>query len=162
MLAQLLKKNANKIPANILRRVGNLWMPFWGAGIKIAYVSPDYRLIRVQMKLRWYNKNYVGTHFGGSMYAMTDPFYMMMLINNLGANYIVWYKAASIDFIKPGRGTLSVSFRLTEDQIQEIKQQADTNGKYVFDLPVEVLSEDGDTIARVNKTLYVRNKLHRS
>jgi len=158
MLAQFLRKNANRLPASVLRRLGNLWLPFWGAGIKIVYVSPDYREIRVQLKLRWHNKNYVGTHFGGSMYAMTDPFYMMILINNLGRNYIVWDKAARIEFVKPGRGTLNVTFALNEEQIQAIKQTADTERKYVFELPVEVVDEAGEVVAAVNKTLYVRRK----
>ena len=158
MLAQFLRKNAHRLPASVMRRLGNLWMPFLGAGIKIVYVSPDYREIRVQLKLRWYNRNYVGTHFGGSMYAMTDPFYMMILINNLGRNYIVWDKGARIEFVKPGRGTLNVRFALDEQQIEAIKQTADREGKYVFELPVEVLDEAGEVVASVNKTLYVRNK----
>ena len=158
MLAQLLRKSAHKVPANVLRIVANFWAPFLGAGIRIVYVSPDYRLIRVRMKLRWYNKNYVGTHFGGSMYAMTDPFYMMMLINNLGRDYIVWDKGAKIDFKKPGRGTLSVTFSMTEERIEEIKKIADTQGKYVFDIPVEVLDENNELVASVLKTLYVRKK----
>ena len=112
----------------------------------------------MQLKLRWYNRNYVGTHFGGSMYAMTDPFYMMILINNLGRNYIVWDKGACIEFVKPGRGTLSVRFALDEKQIAAIKQIADRDGKYVFKLPVQVLDEAGEVVAEVNKTLYVRNK----
>lgn len=159
MLAQLLRRKAHSVPAGVLRWFANLWSPFFGAGINITHVSPDYRLIRVEMKLRWYNKNYVGTHFGGSMYAMTDPFYMMMLINNLGRDYIVWDKAARIEFLKPGRGTLYVTFTMDETQIEEIKHKADTEGKYVFDLPVEVLNDAGEVIASVSKTLYVRSKL---
>ena len=158
MLAELLRIHAHRIPVGVLRRIANLWSPFFGAGIKLTHVSADYRHIQVKMRLRWYNKNYVGTHFGGSIYAMTDPFYMMMLINNLGQDYIVWDKAANIEFIKPGRGTLSVSFVLDEAQVNTIKQLADTHGKYVFDLPVQVVDERGDTIARVTKTLYVRKK----
>ena len=158
MLAELLRIHAHRIPVGVLRRIANLWSPFFGAGITLSHVSADYRHIQVKMRLRWYNKNYVGTHFGGSIYAMTDPFYMMMLINNLGQDYIVWDKAANIEFIKPGRSTLSVSFVLDEAQVNTIKQLADTHGKYVFDLPVQVVDEQGDTIARVTKTLYVRKK----
>lgn len=158
MLAQLLRKNAHRIPANVLRIIGNFWSPFRGAGIKIAYVSPDYREIRVQLKLRWFNKNYVGTHFGGSMYAMTDPFYMMMLINILGPRYIVWDKAANIDFKKPGRGMLRTHFILSESEIQAIKSKADELGKYVFDKTVEVKNESGEVVASVVKTLYVRSR----
>ncbi len=158
MLAQLLRKTATRIPANVLRRIGNLWLPFLGAGIKVVYASSNYREIRVKMRLRWYNKNYVGTQFGGSMYAMTDPFYMMMLINNLGRDYVVWDKAAQIEFVKPGRGTLSVTFTLSEELIQAIKLKTDTDGKYVFDLPAELVSDTGEVIATVVKTLYVRKK----
>lgn len=158
MLAQLLRKNAQKIPAKYLRVLGNYWSPFRGAGIKIVYVSPDYREIKVEMKLRWYNRNYVGTHFGGSLYAMTDPFYMMMLINNLGSNYIVWDKAAKIEFKKPGRKTVRTRFIFTEEEIKSIKSKADELGKYVFDRPVDIVDEAGEVIASVTKTLYVRRR----
>ena len=92
------------------------------------------------------------------MYAMTDPFYMMMLINNLGKRYIVWDKAAHISFIKPGRTTVHAVFKLTEQQISAIKKKADQNGKYEFDLPVEVVDDSDAIIARVTKTLYVRSR----
>lgn len=158
MLAQLLKKYAGKIPPKILRHVGNFWMPFLGAGIKISYLSSDYRETHVTMKLRWYNKNYVGTHFGGSIYAMTDPFYMIMLINNLGRDYIVWDKGAKIDFIKPGRNTLKAEFILTDELLQEIKQKVDSEGKYVFDIPVNVVNKSDEVIATVKKEIYIRQK----
>jgi acyl-coenzyme A thioesterase PaaI-like protein len=158
MFAQLLRKNANKIPARYLRLLANLWSPFRGAGIKIVYASPDYREIKVRMELHWYNTNYVGTHFGGSLYAMTDPFYMMMLINNLGRNYIVWDKAAKIEFKKPGRGTVHSHFVLSEEEIREIKAKADELDKYVFDKPVDVVNDAGEVIAAVVKTLYVRRR----
>lgn len=102
--------------------------------------------------------NYVGTQFGGSMYAMTDPFYMIMLIQILGSEYIVWDKAASIDFKKPGRSRLTAEFRLNPAQITEIKDKADMQGKYVFELPVEIFDETGMLVAAVQKTLYVKKK----
>ena len=138
--------------------IANLWFPFRGAGIKIVHASSDYRRVEVEMRLTWFNRNYVGTHFGGSLYALTDPFYMMMLINNLGSDYIVWDKAAKIDFIKPGRGTVRAVFTLTKDDIEHIKSTADKQGKYIFDKNVEVLDEAGEVVALVVKTLYVRNK----
>lgn len=160
MFAQLLRKHANRMPAKYLRVIANFWLPFFGAGIKIVYASPDYREIKVRMKLHWYNKNYVGTHFGGSLYAMTDPFYMMMLINNLGPGYIVWDKAAKIDFIKPGRGTVHTHFKFSEIDIQEIKAKADELGRYVFDKRADIVDDAGEVVATVNKTLYVRSKNH--
>ena len=122
------------------------------------YVSPDYREIKVRMKLRWYNRNYVGTHFGGSLYAMTDPFYMTMLINILGRNYIVWDKAAKIELKKPGRGTVHTHFILSAEEIQEIKAKADEMGTYLFDRLVDVVNDADEVVTTVIKTLYVRRR----
>lgn len=158
MFAQLIRKKAKRYPIGILRRLANWWLPFRGAGIKVLSVSPDYHRVEVEMRLRWFNKNYVGTHFGGSLYAMADPFLMMMLMNNLGQNYIVWDKAAKIDFRKPGRGTVHVCFQIDEDEIQKIKSMADAQGKYVFDKVVNIVDESGDVVAEVIKTLYVRRR----
>ncbi len=158
MLAQFLRKNARTMPVKLLMFIGNLWSPFRGAGIKIVKVSDDYRLMEVEMKLKWSNKNYVGTHFGGSMYAMTDPFYMMMLINNLGPKYIVWDKAARIEFKKPGKGTIRVRFEFNEEEILAIKAKTDDLGKYVFDKTVDIKNESDEVVATVVKTLYVRRR----
>ncbi len=158
MFPELIRKSTGRLPARLLILIANLLFPFRGAGIKIVHASSDYRRVEVEMRLTWFNRNYVGTHFGGSLYALTDPFYMMMLINNLGSDYIVWDKAAKIDFIKPGRGTVRAVFTLTKSDIENIKSTADKQGKYIFDKNVEVLDEAGEVVALVVKTLYVRNK----
>src|SRR6266508_3226810 len=90
----------------------NLWPPILGAGIRVHWLDPELRTVDVTMKLRCWNRNFVGTHYGGSLYSMVDPFYMLMLIQNLGSEYIVWDKAATIRFRKPGRGTVRAKFRL--------------------------------------------------
>lgn len=158
MIASMLRKVANKIPARYLRIIGNMYGPYLGSSIRCTHVNDDYTELDVRMKLTWYNRNYVGTQFGGSLYSMTDPYYMLMLINNLGRDYIVWDKAAKIDFKKPGRGTVYAYFRLTREQIADIKRQADENPKYIFDLPVHVVDEKGVVVAEVVKTLYVKKK----
>jgi Domain of unknown function (DUF4442) len=112
----------------------------------------------VEMKLRWWNANYVGTHYGGSLYSMTDPFFMVMLIENLGKDYIVWDKSATIRFKKPGRGTVFAKFRLTDQQIQEIKQSLTTEKKIERVFTVEVKDESGAVIAEVEKLLHIRRK----
>jgi hypothetical protein len=158
MSPNLLRKIQGSFSANTLRIIGNLYLPFLGAAIKTLRVSEDYLELDVRMKLTWYNRNYVGTQFGGSLYAMTDPFYMLMLINNLGRDYIVWDKGAKIDFIKPGRGTVFANFRLTTDQVADIKKKTDAEAKYIFDLLVDIVDENNQVIARVIKTMYVRKK----
>ena len=136
----------------------SLWPPFLGAGIRVKHIATDYKEVVVSMKLRWYNRNYVGTHFGGSLAAMTDPFYMLMLIHILGSEYIVWDKTSTIDFIAPGRGTVTARFSLKDDQITEIKENTATGDAYLPEFSVDIINELGEVIATVKKILYVRNK----
>jgi len=139
----------------LLLRAINAWPPFLGAGIRVKRFGPH--AIDVEMKLRRWNRNYVGTHFGGSLYSMTDPFFMLMLLENLGSEYLVWDKAATIRFRKPGRGTVRAEFRLSDEQVEEIKQAA-AHGKTEPTFVVQVKDESGDVVAEVEKVLWVRRK----
>ena len=141
-----------------MRAFMNLWPPFFGSGIKVTRLDPDWRAVDVEMKLRFWNANFVGTHYGGSLYSMSDPFYMLMLIENLGRDYIVWDKSASIRFRKPGRGKMLASFRLSEEQIASIRQQLQTQEKVEPTFVVEVKDESGEIVAQVQKLLHVRKK----
>ena len=104
-------------------RLLRFWPPYLGAGVNVTFISPDFRKIKVEMKTRFWNKNYVGTHFGGSLYSMVDPFFMLMLMENLGKNYVVWDKAATIRFKKPGRGRVHAQFELMESEIEKIRDE---------------------------------------
>jgi hypothetical protein len=147
------------MPASLkLLRLLRFYPPFLGAGIRIARMSDDLREIVIEMKLRRWNANYVGTHYGGSLYSMTDPFYMLMLIENLGRDYVVWDKAATIRFRKPGKGTVRAQFRLTQEQIDALRAQADAHGKIEPTFNVQVLDETGEVVADVEKLLYIRRK----
>jgi hypothetical protein len=136
----------------------NLYAPFLGAGIRVKRLAPGWKEVDVEMKLRWWNANYVGTHYGGSLYSMTDPFFMVMLIENLGQDYIVWDKSATIRFKRPGRGTVTASFRLSDQQIDEIKQALNAEKKIERVFTVEVKDESGTVIAEVEKLLHIRRK----
>lgn len=136
----------------------NVWPPFLGAGIRVRRLDPDWKAIDVEMKMRFWNANYVGTHYGGSLYSMTDPFYMLMLIQNLGRDYIVWDKSASIRFRRPGRGTVRSQFRLTDAQVQQIREQLNTQEKIEPTFLVEVRDESHEVIAVVEKILHIRKK----
>lgn len=141
-----------------MRWVLNLYPPFLGAGIRVRRLQSDWKAIDVEMNLRFWNSNYVGTHFGGSLYSMTDPFYMLMLIENLGRDYIVWDKSATIRFRKPGKGKMRTEFRLVDAQIDEIRDRLKTQEKIEPVFLVEVRDESGDLIAEVEKVLHVRKK----
>ncbi|MDZ7789660.1 MAG: DUF4442 domain-containing protein [Xanthomonadales bacterium] len=144
--------------ARTLRLLFNLYPPYWGTGIVVREISPDYRHIAVDMKLRFYNRNYVGTHFGGSLSAMADPFYMLMVMNNLGSDYIVWDKAGTIDYRKPGRGRVRADFRVDQALIDEIRRATEGGRKYEPTLAVDIVDEAGDVVSHVTRTLYVRRK----
>lgn len=136
----------------------NLYPPFLGAGIRVERISEDYLEIDVALGLRWYNRNYVGTQFGGSLYAMTDPFFMLMLMNVLGRNYIVWDQAAKIEFVSPGKGTVRARFRIAQEEIGRLKAEAESGAPLRPVYTVEVHDEQDVLVARVEKTLYVRKK----
>ncbi len=141
-----------------MRVLMNFWPPLLGAGIRVKRLRSDWKEIDVEMKLHRWNSNYVGTHYGGSLYSMTDPFYMLMLIQALGRDYIVWDKSASIRFKKPGRGVVSANFRLDDSQIQEIREALQSEEKIDRIFAVEVKDESGAVIAEVEKQIHVRRK----
>lgn len=132
--------------------------PLLGAGIRVTRMDDDMRAVDVELRMHWYNRNYVGTHYGGSLYSMTDPFYMLMLIHNLGRDYIVWDKAASIRFRRPGKGTVRAEFRLTGEQIESLRRRLETEEKIEPTLLVEVNDESGEVVTLVEKLLYIRKK----
>lgn len=145
-----------KLSPGVLRRGMNLWPPFRAAGIRVTHIAPDYRAVDVALHLRLLNRNYFGTHFGGSLFAMTDPFFALMMVHNLGRGYVVWDKSARIDFLKPGRGTVHARFRLDEEAIRQAREATENGGRHEPVFRVEVTDHDGGIVARVEKTLYIR------
>ena len=144
--------------AKWLRRGMNLWPPFIGAGIKVTHIADDFKHARVLMRLGWYNRNYMGTQYGGSLYSMTDAFYAIMIIRNLDNKYYVWDKSASIDYIAPAKGTVYANYILTDEMLDTIKQNTDDGQKFLYELPVEILDDQKQLIAKVNKIIYIRKK----
>jgi acyl-coenzyme A thioesterase PaaI-like protein len=144
--------------AKYFRRLVNLWPPLFFSGIKATYINSDYREIEVALKLRWYNRNYVGVHYGGSLFSMTDPWYMIMLMTALGRDYYVWDKTAEIDYIKPGKTHVVARFVLTQEKIDEIKLKTVNGDKYLPEFFIEIRDENNELIATVKRTLYVKLK----
>jgi len=136
----------------------NIWPPLFFAGIRITDLSSDFKTARVQLTLRPWNKNAVGSHFGGSLFSMTDPFYMLMILAQLGNDYLVWDKAADIDFIKPGKGKVFADFSINQKLIDDIIAKTANGEKYLPQIPVYIKDEEGDIVATLNRTLYIRRK----
>ncbi len=147
-----------KIPKHLLFKAINVWPPFLGAGIRLTKLAPDFKHVRVEMPLTRLNTNYVGVHFGGSLYSMTDPWYMLMLIEILGRDYVVWDKAASIRFRKPGKGRVHAEFFITDELVESIKADVLAHGKTERSLPVEIKNSEGTTVAEVEKTVWISRR----
>jgi acyl-coenzyme A thioesterase PaaI-like protein len=141
----------------------NLWPPFLFAGIRVTrleanFLSGPVAAADVELRMHPWNRNYVGTHFGGSLFAMTDPFYMLLLIETLGPGYIVWDKAATIRYRRPGRGTVRAQFRLTQQRVDQIRAELETAAKVEPVFTVQVLDSAGELVAEVEKVVHVRKK----
>ncbi|MFO1415109.1 MAG: DUF4442 domain-containing protein [Burkholderiales bacterium] len=147
-----------QLPAPVVRRAMNLWPPFAAAGIRVTRIAADFREVDVRLSLRLYNRNYFGTHFGGSLYAMTDPFFALMMLHNLGPEYVVWDKAGSIEYRKPARGTVVARFRLPAAAIARARKATAGGDKAEPVFRIRVVDGDGATVAEVAKTLYIRRR----
>jgi acyl-coenzyme A thioesterase PaaI-like protein len=155
----LRKIESMDMTASKLKRRLGVYAPYLGAGVRVTHIADDFLTVHVEMPLRFYNRNYVGTHFGGSLYSMCDPFYMLMLINILGPDYIVWDKSAAIRFKRPGKGTVKAVFEIPAERVAEIKAAADSMGKVEPQFQVLVMDEEGQIVAEIDKLLYVRRKM---
>lgn len=144
-----------------MRHLLNIWPPFLFTGIHVAAIADDFRHARVELRMRPWNRNYVGTHFGGSLFAMTDPFWMLLVMSALGDDYIVWDQAGDIRFIAPGRGNVIADFVLEEGWLNEIRSSAQSGAKHLQWFETVIADTDGNPVAQVRKQLYIRRKRSR-
>lgn len=136
----------------------NIWPPFLFAGITVLEISKDFRYTKVRLKKRPLTSNYLGTLFGGSLFSMTDPFFMIMTMKNLGDQYIVWDKRGEIEFVSPGKETVFAKFAITDEDLDEIKAGVEESGKYLKWFEVDLKTADETVVARVKKQIYFREK----
>ena len=146
----------------VFKRLINLYPPYIGAGVKVEYISEDWRELHVSMAMRWYNRNAVGTHFGGSLYSMVDPHLMLLLMRLLGKDYMVWDQSATIDFVKASKKKVTSVIRITDEDLAAIKRHTENGDKYFARFSLETRDEDAELIARVEKVVYVRKKRRRA
>ena len=149
-----------KFTPKLLKRILNIYPPYLGAGVKVTYISEDWKELHVSMSLHWYNRNAVGTHFGGSLYSMVDPHLMLLLMQLLGKEYLVWDKSASIEFFKASKTKITSVLKLSDEDLKVIRRNTNNGEKYFSNFIVEIRDEDDDLVARVKKTIYVRIKQH--
>ena len=136
----------------------NWYPPYIGAGIKLKKVNQDKTRMEVELRKTWFNKNLFGTHFGGSLYAMCDPFYVFIVHNYLGRGYVVWDKSAEIKFIKPGTGKVRAIFEISQEKLLQLKGEVDSAGKLTVIFETVITNESDELVAKVRKEIYMRKK----
>lgn len=147
-----------KVPARLLRWLINLWPPYLGAGIRVRSIAPDYREVVVEVPLRFYNRSFMGTQPGGSLFAMTDPFYMLMLTHNLDRDYLVWDKQASIDYVAAARSRVRARMCVSDQDLAQIRARTADGDKHLHLFRTEITDGEGLVVARVEKIVYVRRR----
>lgn len=136
----------------------SVWPPYLAAGIRVEHIAPDFSQARVRLNRRPWNTNYVGTAFGGSLFSMSDPFWMFLLMRRLGSDYVVWDIAGEIDFVSPGRTAVHAEFTVSDEQVSEIREAAAGGDKVLRWFHTELRDDDDEVVARVRKQIYVRRK----
>ena len=144
------------LSARVLRWVFNLWPTFRFAGVRVRAIATDFTAATVELRLGLLNRNYVGTAFGGTLYAMTDPFYMLMMMRQLGAGYVVWDRAGAVRYLKPGKGVITANFVLPAEEVARVRGLLGESGKLDQTYTVDLRDAVGQLIAQVEKTLYIR------
>lgn len=136
----------------------NFWPCIWCTGSKVEFIAGDFKELHVSLKLNIRTRNRVGTVFGGSIYSSVDPYFMLMLMEVLGKNYVVWDKGASMKFVRPITSQVKCRFLITDELEAEIRQKVAENGEYSFDLPIQYEDEAGQVYATFNKVVYAADK----
>lgn len=139
-----------------LKRFMWLWPPYLGAGVRIEEAADDGTRLVVKHTLRKWNSNAVGTVFGGTLQSMTDPFFMLLAMHQLGRGYRVWDVEADIRFLRPGRGTVRAVIEVPREVIEEIREATAGGDKFLRWFECDVVDEEGEVVARVRRKLYVR------
>lgn len=153
-----MKRTGESLHTRWWRLVFNWFPAFRGTGARVTYIARDWREIHVTLPLSWRTRNYVGTIYGGSMYSAVDPMYMIMLIRILGEEYVVWDKAASIRFRRPGRSRLFATFQLTDQEIDEIRALLDSATKTDRTYTIDLVDRQGEVYASVDKVIHIRRR----
>ncbi len=141
-----------------MRWLFNWWPCIFCSGGKVEFIAGDFRELHVSLKLGIRTRNRVGTVYGGSIYSSIDPYFMLLFMEVLGKDYVVWDKAASMKFVRPITGRVKCRFLITDEQVEEVKQKIAQNGEHTLELPLQYVDDDGNVYAVFTKTTYMADK----
>ena len=149
-----------KLWHKLVRHWVGLYPPILFSGIRVRRLETNPLRFRTELRRRWWNANAVGTHFGGSLFTMTDPFHMLILIEALGREFVVWDQESRIEFLVAARIPVHAILEIATDEIERIRIEA-SEGVIHPEFVVPIVDGNGRLIARVTKTLYVQRRKRR-
>lgn len=144
--------------AKTMQRFMRFWAPFLGLGLRIDEISADWSVVRVSLPLTRWNRNQMGTAYGAGLFAMTDAFHVLMLMNRLGKGYLVWDSRAEIEYVRPGTGTVYGTYEVDDACLHDLREAADRGEKVLHWFDCDLVNDAGQTVARVRRQVYVRKK----
>jgi acyl-coenzyme A thioesterase PaaI-like protein len=147
-----------RLSPRMMRRMLNLWPCIRGTGVRYTYIADDWTEVSVRLRLSLRTRNYVGTIFGGSLYGAVDPCAMILLMRQLGNDFVVWDKAATIRFRKPAKTTLTATLRIPPSEIAELKREVVAAGSVERTWTVDLVDSAGTVYASVDKLIYVATR----
>lgn len=142
----------------LIKVLFNLFPMYRRTGGRLIEVSDDLTYVKIKLPLNYKTKNYVGTIYGGHMYSCVDGIYMVQLIDILGKSYVVWDKSASIRFRRPGNKTLFAEFKITDELLEQIKNEINQYQEKDFILRVDLTDIEGNVYAEIEKVIYIASK----
>lgn len=148
------------IRKDLLFKLGFNWSPMYRRSSgKIIFISKDLLQIRIKLAYSYKNKNFVGSIFGGSMFAAIDPIPMIQLMQLLGDDYVVWDKSAEIYFKRPAREVLYAEFDFHRDELETIRKKVLAEKEIDIIKTTQLTSKDNNTVfCEVRKTIYIAEK----
>ena len=144
--------------ANLVRLLLNTWPPLRKQGIQVTNINKSLTRMDVQLKSKWFNQSAAFAIFGGSLYTMTEPFYMLLFLGHIGNDHIVWDKSGLITFTSPARKTINVTFEITPAQIKDIVERCEDGAPILKTFNVDLIDTSGKLVAQVEKVVYIRKK----
>lgn len=136
----------------------SLWLPNLCNGIRVRRFADDWTNVTVELHVNVFTRNYVKTSFGGAMSAMTDPYFFMLVMHQLGRDYVIWDTKGEIEFVKPGRGVLTARFEVSSERVADVRRRARGGAKVLEWFETDIVDRSGDVVAHVRREVYIREK----
>lgn len=158
MKLSTLKRIPPRWRSRVMRAGFNLHPAFRGTGGRVIFISPDLLQVRVCLPLNRRTRNFVGSLYGGSLFAVTDGVHVAMLLSTLSRDVVVWDKAAAIRYRKPAFCALYADFHLSTSELNQIAADLDEHHETSRKFTIELKDKAGNIYTVVERMVYIADK----